>query len=85
MSDGANLPVTAKAREELVDFLFTYHAPDPEQIEAMKNVRSAAKALAMVIDEDVPPSADRTDAMRKLQECVNTANRAITLRGRSYR
>lgn len=70
---------------ELIEFLFTYQQPDAQQIEALKYVRGAARALALVIEGVVPASADRTDAMRKLQECVNTANRAITLRGRSYR
>lgn len=72
-------------RLELIEFLFTYQQPDAQQIEALKHVRGAARTLALVIEGVVPPSADRTDAMRKLQECVNTANRGITLRGRSYR
>lgn len=80
----ADFEITAEKRE-LIDFLFTYQTPDAQQIEAMKFVRGAARALALVLECQVPPSPDRTDAMRKLQECVNTANRGITLRGRSYR
>lgn len=74
-----------RQRQELIEFLFTYHAPDERQIAAMKEVRAAAMLLAGKLDSLVPPSADRTDAMRKLQECVNTANRGITLGGKGYR
>ncbi len=70
---------------ELIEFLFTYHAPTPEMIEKLKTVREAAKALAVAIDESCPPSADRTAAMRDLQTAVNTANRSIVLEGRGYR
>lgn len=71
--------------DDIIDWLFTYHPPDGDMVLKMQEIRDAAKALARVIDRNVPPSADRTDAVRKLQECVNTANRGIVLRGRSYR
>lgn len=72
-------------RDDLIDFLFTYQVPDAEQIAAMQAVRAAAKVLAFAIDRNCQPCADRTDAIRKLMECVNTVNRGITLRGKSYR
>ena len=78
-------PEYLEERKALIEFLFTYHAPDERQVAAMKEVRAAAMALASKIESLVPASADRTDAMRKLQECVNTANRAITLEGKGYR
>jgi len=81
--DGATMG--APPQEELIEFLFTYHTSDEKQIRAMKEIRAKARLLASDIDLHCPPSADRTDSMRKLQECVNVANRAITLRGRSYR
>ena len=71
--------------DKLLNWLFTYHAPDADAVEAMQVLRDTAKDLAIAIDALVPPGADRTDAIRKLQECVNTANRGITLKGRSYR
>lgn len=76
---------TAPVREEEINDLFEYHAPTPEQVEAMKEVRSAAKALALIIDRVCPPSADRTDAVRQLQNCNMTANRSIVLKGKGYR
>lgn len=75
----------AEARVALIDTLFDYHTPTPNQTLAMGCVRSAAKILAAVIETSCPPSADRTDAMRKLGECVMTANRSIVLGGQGYR
>lgn len=72
-------------RKRDISDLFEYHAPTPQQVESMKRVREAAKALALVIDEFCPPSADRTDAMRQLQNCNMTANRSIVLNGKGYR
>lgn len=72
-------------RVELIEFLFTYHAPTDDMVVKMQELRLAAMQLARIIDKAVPPSADRADAIRKLQECVNTANRGITLDGRGYR
>lgn len=65
--------------------LFEYHAPTPEQVASMKRIREAAKALAFVIEAECPPSADRTAAMRQLQDANMTANRSIVLKGVSYR
>ena len=84
-SEATSSPEYHEERKALIEFLFTYHVPDERQIAAMKDVRAAAMALASKIDSLVPASADRTDAMRKLQECVNTANRGITLGGKGYR
>jgi hypothetical protein len=67
---------------EQVNNWFTYHAPDEAQQQALQVVREKAKQLALCIHELVPDSADKTAAMRKLRECVMTANAAIVLRGR---
>ena len=71
--------------EDQIDFLFTYQVPDDDQVHRMNLIREKAKDLAKCIDTNVPPGADRTDAIRKLMECVNTANRGVTLKGQSYR
>jgi hypothetical protein len=68
-----------------LDELFRHHPPTDAQIPKYQAIRDAARAFAQVLDETCPPSADRTVAMRKLQDCVMTANRAIALGGRSYR
>lgn len=56
---------------------FTYHSPSGNQPERYKIIRDKAKELAMVILENTPASADQTVAIRKLRECVMTANASI--------
>lgn len=61
---------------------FMYHAQTPEQQVRYQTLRSCAKDLARVIVMCCPRSADRTAALRKLRECVMTANAAIACHGR---
>lgn len=58
---------------------FTYHPPTQDQIPRYENIRSAAAKLAKVIYENCVNSADLTCAIRKLRECVMTANASIAL------
>jgi hypothetical protein len=60
-----------------VENYFTYHAPKQDQIPRYNEIRLKAKELAFVILELTPESADQTAAIRKLRECVMTANAAI--------
>lgn len=64
-----------------VDGVFTYHAPSPEQLAAIANVRRAATEYAKEILRNCPRSADRTAALRKVRESMMTANAAIVLDG----
>lgn len=68
-----------------IENLFTYHAPTDEQKEDYKEIRAKAMELARVIDTACPASPDRTTAIRKLRECVMTANAAIATNGGNYR
>ena len=74
-----------ETRQDIIDELFTYHAPNEEQIAKYAAIRDKAKEFALVLDANCPPSADRTFAMRQLQDCVMTANRSIACNGKSYR
>jgi len=56
-----------------------YHAPHGDQPERYELIRSKARELAIVIIENTPSSADQTAAIRKLRECVMTANASIAL------
>lgn len=56
---------------------FTYHAPHDDQPGCYVAIRDKAKELALVILENTKPSADQTTAIRKLRECVMTANQSI--------
>ena len=60
-----------------LDNWFMYHAPQGTQQERYVAIRDKAKELAYLIVESTPASADQTAAIRKLRECVMTANAAI--------
>ena len=62
--------------------IFTYHAPTTEQLTAYEAIRASAKILAVMICNYVPVGADQTAAIRKLRECVFTANAGIALNGK---
>lgn len=73
------MPITL----EHLDHWFTYHPPpNQEHVDAYENVRSAGLRFARTILENTPPSADQTDAIRKVREAVMTANAAIACDGR---
>ena len=61
--------------------VFTYHPPTPETLPKYEALRSAALAFARVIEANVPSSADRTVAIRKVREAVMIANAAIACGG----
>lgn len=63
---------------QIID-LFTYHAPSGSQPRRYEAIRTKARELALLIVESCPESADTTAAIRKLRECVMTANAAIAL------
>lgn len=84
MNDHAN--DTSTTPEQIIDDLFTYHAPTPEQAAKYQRVSAACKAAALVIHNECPPSPDRTAAMRLLREARMTANASIaTKSGGAYR
>ena len=56
---------------------FQYHSPKDDQAGRYELLRNAAKTLALQIVCNVPNCADRTAAIRKLRECIFTANAAI--------
>ena len=60
---------------------FTYHSPTPDQLPKYQAIREAGKALASVILANTPPSADQTDAIRKVREACMTANASIACGG----
>jgi hypothetical protein len=62
--------------KELVN-MFTYHAPHGDQVLRYQEIRDAALTFARVVNANTKPSADQTAAIRKLSECVMTANKSI--------
>jgi hypothetical protein len=69
--------------EEILAELFKYHAPNEVTIPKYAAINQAAKNFAEVILQNCPPSADRSDAIRKIREARMTANAAIALNGLS--
>lgn len=66
-----------------IENIFKYHAPQPDQIAKYQAIRDGAKSFAEIVVANTPASADQTAAIRKLRECVMTANAAIALDGKS--
>lgn len=64
-----------------VQEVFTYHPPTADQIVKYQKVRDKAKEFARVLFANTPRCADQTASVRKLRECVHTANAAIALDG----
>ena len=69
----------------VIENIFTYHAPTPEQQVKYVKLRSKAKEMAYVIHECCEPGPDRTHAMRQLREAVMTANQSIATNNAQYR
>ncbi len=70
---------------DVIEELFTYHAPNAEQKEKYVSIREAGKALARCIHHCCEPGPDRTAAIRKVREAVMTANASIATRNVQYR
>lgn len=73
--------------QEKLDNWFAYHSPaetpDPAATaKTYEEIRAAGKAFAEAIVRLTPPSADQSDAIRKVREAVMTANAAVACGGR---
>jgi hypothetical protein len=68
--------------ENDLDEIFEYHPPTPGQRVRYEVLRAAAKHFARTILSNTPPSPDQSAAIRKLRECVMTANAAVALDGK---
>jgi hypothetical protein len=65
-----------------IDDAFEYHAWNDEKVERGVRVRKALSAAVAIIVANVPPSPDRSAAIRKIREARMDANSAITHDGR---
>lgn len=72
------MPVTLANVEDV----FTYHAPDADQIVTYEKLRSSARGFAQAILELTPTCADQQAAVRLVREALMTANAAVALKGR---
>lgn len=65
--------------KENVDEVFTYHSPQGDQETRYHAIREEARKMAFVILSYTKVGADQQAALRKLRECVMTANASIAL------
>lgn len=65
--------------------LFAHHKIDHNQRADIEDLREEGGRLAAIIDIACPRSADRSAAIRLLQDAVSTAIRSIALKGKGYR
>lgn len=68
---------------EVLAELFRYHPPTAETLPKYAAINQAAKNFAEVILQNCRPGADRSEAIRCIQNARMTANRAIALNGLS--
>jgi hypothetical protein len=75
----------SKCTEEVKKILtdqYEYHSWDEEKTIRGTNVRDALQAAVVVIINNVPPSPDRSVALRKIREARMDCNSAITHDGK---
>lgn len=65
--------------DEEIRKLFTYHSPNDQSVQHMQVIRKKSQELALLVNQLVPESADKTASIRKLREFVMTINAAIVL------
>ena len=65
------------ATDPEIENWFSYHPPFGNQKDRYVLIRDAAKNMAYIIRAFTPKNPDQTVALRKLRECVMTANAAI--------
>lgn len=76
-----NLNQATKISDEELKDVMDYHSWDEAKIEKGKLVRESIGIAIRVIIENVPPSPDRSTAIRKLREARMDCNSAITHNG----
>ncbi len=67
---------------EIIKDMFLYHPWDQDQIRRGEQVRDSLMNAVRIIISCVPPSPDRTVAIRKLREARMDCNSAITHGGK---
>lgn len=67
--------------QELIDNVFTYHAPKPGQNEKYEALRAKAKEFAELMNRLCPDGPEKDCAFSDIQTAVMWANAAIARRG----
>lgn len=64
-----------------IQSIFSYRAPRPDQLPRFQSIREAFMLTAEIILNNVPPCADRMQAIDELSRVMMLVNRAIALDG----
>ena len=67
--------------QELIDHIFTYHPPTPEQHATYDALTALFKYAAHSLNDLLPEGPGKTVAIRKLSEARMSANAAVALKG----
>ena len=62
---------------EEIENRFTYHSPSKEQIPVYEGIRERAKEFAILLNEILPESREKSLAFTKLESVVFWANASI--------
>ena len=65
---------------DMIEDVFTYHAPEGDQAERYARIRASGKALAYVLLANCPAGPDRAAAIGKVRQVVMLANASIATR-----
>jgi hypothetical protein len=68
-----------KLDQEQIDEIFCYHRPFGSQPARYVEIRTAARAFAMLLDRNCPNSREKSLAITSLQQAVMWANAAIAI------
>lgn len=75
-ADADEFGLSDEERADL-DNWFVYHPPSPEQVPTFEAIRDAGYQMAETIMQQVPPSPDRTVAIRHIRDAVMNANASL--------
>jgi hypothetical protein len=65
--------------DQQIENTFSYHAPFGDQAQRYVQIRTAAKTLALVIQNACPESREKSVALTNLQQTVMWANSSIAI------
>lgn len=78
MALGPATPTTQREMlHERINHDYTYHPPQPDQVERYNTIREGARSFAHMLADACPPSRELSVALTNLDAVVMNANAAI--------
>lgn len=63
--------------DETIERNYSYHKPTEDAVKVHEAIRNEGKRMAYLIEEECPPSREKSLALTKLEETVMWANASI--------